>query len=133
MYTQITPRKQNIGKENNIVVLIALRYFNRLKLPTHTRTHTHTQTQCDFETVRSKNPILKLVLRYVSASRTAVNLDSKSFDSHFHCCYFTEVIHVCSDNSPLLYGWLKYLSDLSFIHTLILALKCGNENMSLTS
>lgn len=129
IYTQITPRKQNIGKENNIVVLIALRYFNRLKLPKHTLTHT--QTQC--ETVRSKNPILKLVLRYVSASRTAVNLDSKSSDSHFHCCYFTEVIHVCSDNSPLLYGWLKYLSELSFIHTLILALKCGNENMSLTS
>lgn len=127
--TQITPRKQNVGKENKIVVLIALRYFNRLKLPTRTRTHTHTV----IETVRSKNPILKLVLHFVSARRTAVNLDSKSSDSHFHCCYFTEVIHVCSDNSPLLYGWLKYLSDLSFIHTHILALKCGNENMSLTS
>lgn len=38
-YTEIIPRKQNIGKENNIVVLIALRYFNRLKLPTHTHTH----------------------------------------------------------------------------------------------
>lgn len=75
------------------MVLIALRYFNRLKLPTHT--HTHTNTTRYFETVISKNPIWKLVLHYISGRRTAVSLDSESP----YCFYFTEVIHVYSDNS----------------------------------
>lgn len=90
--TEMIPTKQNIGKENNIVVLIALRYVKRLKLPTHT----HTPTQF---VISRLSEVETPFGNWSCVTFLAGELDSESSHSHFHCCYFIEVIHVYSDNS----------------------------------